>query len=169
MLTDADTPPGLQLVKTQTVGSGVASVTVTDAFSSEWDNYRIIYTGGVQSTSQGFRLNVGSATTQYYHWMTYGSYSGGSAAPQASGQNNVAQFSWIGGGDTNSSVSDFELFAPNKPSYTWFRMLGFYAPYAFAGFNSGVLKDTTQHTAFTLTAEAGTMTGGTIRVYGYRN
>jgi hypothetical protein len=34
---------------------------------------------------------------------------------------------------------------------------------------NGYLADTTSYTAFTLTPTAGTMTGGTIRVYGYRN
>jgi hypothetical protein len=173
VLTAADTNTylansGLVLVKSQTVGAGVGSVTVSSAFNSTYDNYHVIYSGGTQSTSTGLKLTLGSANTQYYHWMVYGSYSGGAGAPQGSGQNNVAQFSWVGGGDSSSSISDFDLFAPNKASYTWFRMNGFYAPFGNAGFNSGVLKDTTQYTAFTLTAEAGTMSGGTITVYGYR-
>jgi hypothetical protein len=33
----------------------------------------------------------------------------------------------------------------------------------------GWLNNTTSYTAFTLTASGGTMTGGTIRVYGYQN
>lgn len=39
MVADTDQPPGLQLVKTQTVGTGVSSVVVTDAFSADFDNY----------------------------------------------------------------------------------------------------------------------------------
>jgi hypothetical protein len=38
-----------------------------------------------------------------------------------------------------------------------------------AVFYQGYLNNTTQYTAFTLTAVAGTLTGGTIRVYGYQN
>ena len=38
---------GLWLVKSQTVGTGVSSVTVSNAFSADFDNYRIIYSGGV--------------------------------------------------------------------------------------------------------------------------
>jgi len=34
---------------------------------------------------------------------------------------------------------------------------------------AGYLANTTSYTGFTITAGAGTMTGGTIRVYGYRN
>jgi hypothetical protein len=33
----------------------------------------------------------------------------------------------------------------------------------------GFLNDTTSYTAFTLTANSGTLTGGEIRVYGYQN
>jgi hypothetical protein len=33
----------------------------------------------------------------------------------------------------------------------------------------GFLNNTTSYTAFTFTPSSGTLTGGTIRVYGYRN
>ena len=32
-----------------------------------------------------------------------------------------------------------------------------------------ILADTTQYTAFTIAPNTGTLTGGTIRVYGYSN
>ena len=46
VLTAADTNTylansGLVLVKSQTIGTGVASVTISDAFSTTYDNYRI--------------------------------------------------------------------------------------------------------------------------------
>jgi hypothetical protein len=34
---------------------------------------------------------------------------------------------------------------------------------------SGMLNNTTSYTAFTITPSSGTMTGGTVRVYGYAN
>jgi hypothetical protein len=67
--------------------------------------------------------------------------------------------------------STFDKYNPNLAKYTYFSgALG----YNTTNGNSrsgltGVLKDTTQYTAFTLTPSAGTLTGGTIRVYGYRN
>jgi len=33
----------------------------------------------------------------------------------------------------------------------------------------GYVNNTTQYTAFTISPSSGTLTGGTIRVYGYRN
>ena len=160
---------GLWLVKSQAVGTGVSSVTVTGAFSADYDNYRILWTGGTSSSATSLKTVLGSANTGYYHWMTYGAYNTGAAAPNASGQNNVSQFSWVGGGDSNGAISDFELFDPFETKNTFMKAMGFYASFANAGFNAGVLKTSTSYSAFTLSADAGTMTGGTIRVYGYRN
>ena len=44
---------GLTLLKTQVVGSAVASVSVTSAFSATYENYLIIYSGGAGSASLG--------------------------------------------------------------------------------------------------------------------
>jgi hypothetical protein len=41
--------PALTLIKTQTIGTAVSSVTVTGAFSTTYDNYKIIVSGGVAS------------------------------------------------------------------------------------------------------------------------
>ena len=51
---------GLTLVKTQTVGSGVSSVTVTDAFSATFDNYEILMSGGTQTATTDVKLKLGS-------------------------------------------------------------------------------------------------------------
>ena len=64
VLTAADMDAvGLWLVKTQTVGTGVSSVTVTGAFSSTYDNYFVTYTGGTGSTQTPLRIQMGSTTT----------------------------------------------------------------------------------------------------------
>jgi hypothetical protein len=38
-----------------------------------------------------------------------------------------------------------------------------------SGQSNGFLNNTTQYTAFTISPASGTLTGGTIRVYGYQN
>jgi hypothetical protein len=43
------------------------------------------------------------------------------------------------------------------------------SPDLFAGTTTGQLTNTTSYTDFSLVLGVGTMTGGTIRVYGYRN
>ena len=42
---------GLFHIKTQTIGTAVSSVTVTGAFSSDFDNYLITVTGGTFNTT----------------------------------------------------------------------------------------------------------------------
>ena len=55
---------GLQLISTTTIGSAVASVAVTGAFSSTYDAYKIIVTGGTASTTDNNMryINTGSTT-----------------------------------------------------------------------------------------------------------
>jgi len=57
---------GLVYIKQQTVGNAVASVTVSDAFSSTYDNYKITYTGGASSGGGALKLTLGATVTGYY-------------------------------------------------------------------------------------------------------
>ena len=47
---------GMWLVKTQTVGTAVSSVTVTGAFSADYDNYLILMSGGTGSDSASISI-----------------------------------------------------------------------------------------------------------------
>ena len=42
---------GMWLLKTQTIGSGVGSVSVTSVFSSSYDNYRVVFTVNSMNTN----------------------------------------------------------------------------------------------------------------------
>ena len=55
-VTSTGNPQGLTLLKSVTVGQGVSTVTVTDAFSSTFDNYEIIMSGGTQSQVTDVKL-----------------------------------------------------------------------------------------------------------------
>lgn len=159
---------GLTLVKTQTIGSAVSSVTVTDAFSSTYDSYQIILTGGVASITNQLQLKLGSTTSGYSLFQVYGSYS--SSTVSGSNYNNLSIWGGVGAGSTNSLNMDVTVLAPNLAKNTHFSSS---AATAVSGgnvfFNAGFLADTTQYTAFTIEASTGTLTGGTIRVYGYQN
>ena len=83
------TAPGLTLIKTQTIGSGVSSITVTDAFSSTYDNYKITITGGTGSINQiGLRITMGSNTAGVQGVAVGAEYGGATFA--ASAVNNGA-------------------------------------------------------------------------------
>ena len=158
---------GLTLISSTTVGSGVSSVTVSNCFSSTYDNYRIQIIGGTMSTNTTAALTFGATTTGYYYAAP--GYSYGGAASSSSGSNQ-ASFAWVLAGDTNSYGGYFDCFGPNLATNTrvaWTRIDN--TSDAVVRVAGGILANTTQYTAFTLTMSTGTLTGGTIRVYGYAN
>ena len=156
---------GLWLVKTQTVGSGVSSVTVTGAFSSDYDNYRIEVSGVVCSTTGVFAsIQIGGQTTNYYGSAYYDSYAGSSTGTV---RTNNGSFLYVGTHDSNNMSMSFDIMAPNLAKIT--NIHGNYYGGNFSGWFGGTHAVATAYTSITLNAGSGTLTGGTIRVYGYRN
>ena len=151
-----------------TVGSGNTSITVSSAFSADFDNYRIIYTGGTGSAAgAGINLQLGASTTTYYNVLTYAPYASG-AYSNLINNNTLGYWYFAGNSDsTYNAILDCELYEPQKARYT--RFASNFIQYDAAGRSSGIHQTATAYTAFTLTLTAGSLTGGTIRVYGYRN
>jgi hypothetical protein len=157
---------GLVLIKSQTIGTTVNSVTVTGAFSADYENYRIIVSGGVASTICGLRLTLGATASDYYSGGLDTNYAGTNGAL---GQANTA-FLNFGGGTVNALTGTADInqpFAAKTTSY--FSTHAFNLAGTNSSFSNGFLNNTTSYTAFTLTTSSGTLTGGTIRVYGYAN
>lgn len=157
---------GLWLIKTQTIGTAVASVPVTSVFSSSYDNYLITVNGGVGSVAQNIGLQLGSTVTGYYGGQmtvtTAGAFAG-------TGMNNAANFTLAGISTTTNNYLNATLFDPfNTKTTRLHSVRGDDRTAGSYGTTTGFLNDTTSYTGFTLIV-AGTMTGGTIRVYGYRN
>jgi hypothetical protein len=155
---------GTWLVKSQAVGSGVSSVVVTDAFSASYDNYLIQWTGGTQSVDTNLTLKLGAAGTNYYGALIHGSFFGGSPANAA--QNGGTAFQWAGGGTSTSAMLSCMLFEPFAARPTHLQAFIRYS--TVYGNNVGYQGDSTSFTAFTLAPASGTMTGGTIRIYGFQ-
>lgn len=158
----------LTLISTTTIGSAVSSVTVSSAFSSTYDNYKIIVSGGAASAdANSWRLQLGATTTGYYWSATRtvwaGTFSG-------DGGSNDSAFT-VGFTNTAVHALNFDLWNPNLAKATG--VFGANVDMRTASgrqfFVSGFADNTTQYTAFTLSPSAGTITGGTIRVYGYAN
>jgi len=157
---------GLWLVKTQTIGNAVSSVAVTGAFSSDYDNYLVTVAGGVHSTgSQVFNLQMGATVTGYYYSLTYSAYN---TTPSAAGGINVAKWDYAGGCNLAGLNARIDINSPFLAKATTFSST--VANHTnYAGNCVGLLNNSTSYTGFTLGLSAGTMTGGTIRIYGYRN
>jgi hypothetical protein len=158
---------GLWLVKSQAVGSGVSSVTVTDAFSADYDNYRILYIGGTQSASANVDLSLGASSTGYNSVLLYTSST--SSSPQAASINNGNAWNWVGGASAGQSSHVLvDLLGPYLSSYTKMRN-GAYQNDNNYGTCNGEHRVATSYTSFTIYASSGTFTGGTICIYGYNN
>jgi hypothetical protein len=159
---------GLWLVKTQTIGTAVSSVAVTGVFSADYDAYKVTITGGAGSASAALTLRLGATATGYYAGYNRATYSTGGAS--VTSDNNAATFTRAGFGTTNTLNANFELFQPFATKNTFF-----YSPFVaqdtaqIAGAGAGFLNNSTSYTDFTIAPSSGTMTGGIIRVYGYRN
>jgi len=159
---------GLQLVKKQTIGTGVSSVTVTSAFSATYDNYKIIVTGGSNSSgTTNVLTTLGGSTTGYYYNLIYTNYN--TTTPLALSASNTSSWAYSAASTgTNGWQMNLDVFAPFLAARTG--MCGNYinlGPALSAGPIGGFIENTNSHTAFTLTPSAGTLTGGTIYVYGY--
>lgn len=158
---------GLQLIKTQTVGSAVSSVQVTGAFSATYDSYKIIYEGGTSSAACRLNMTLGASTTNYSWSTNIADFTNAGVGAY----NGNATSSWaVGSSDTSNTIINFDIYDPflNKQTYgsaNWFREPGtnnLGAPRCFH-------TTTASYTDFTITPSTGTITGGTIRVYGYAN
>jgi hypothetical protein len=157
---------GLTLVSTTTIGSGVSSVVVSGAFSSTYDNYKIIVSGGVASSDANFNLQLGS-TTSNYGWyeqvMT-------TAAPTISGAWIGSTSSFAFGKQSTTLLNGvMEIQCPFLAKATTMTAWGIRnVANVRTAFQYGIIDNTTSYTAFTILSDS-TMTGGTIKVYGYQN
>jgi hypothetical protein len=158
---------GLVYVKSQTVGTAVSSVNVTSAFSTDYDNYRVLYTNGLASGNTiGINMKLGSLVTGYYSGIVNVSYS--TAVVSGIGQNNDVIFNNVGGIGSNSyTMLDCDIYAPFLARWTYISSRAVHYGANF-GNQNGLNVSTSSLTDFTLSPASGTLTGGTITVYGYR-
>ena len=162
---DLNSAMGLVFIKSQTVGSGVSSVTVTDAFSSTFDNYRVIFSGSVASAGVSLQLQIGGFTTGYYGALSKLTFAGTSNTVLSNNASalDVGSIGTIAG---ENSIA-VEVYNPTATTRHAFTSLG----HGNAEYSVGAGQQVTGSAATSLTflPASGTMTGGTIRVYGYNN
>ena len=158
---------GLVYIKSQTVGTGVSSVNVTSAFSTDYDNYRILYTNGLSSaTAIGINLKIGTVITGYYSGLVNVNYS--TSAVTGIGQDNQAIWNNVGGSGAASYVNfDCDIYSPFLARWKFFASRAVHLGSVF-GTGNGLNISTSSITDFTISPASGTLTGGQITVYGYR-
>jgi hypothetical protein len=148
-----------------TIGSAVSSVTVNGAFSATYDAYKIIITGVSSSSADYITLKLGNIATGYYQTRIAFTYAG---VADNGFDNNTVRWTVCARGDATNGISgSFDLLNPFLTKYKFLH--GGVAVPTAAGTINGVLQSTTSVTDFTIAPPSGTITGGTIRIYGYNN
>jgi hypothetical protein len=155
----------------QVTFSGTESIVLNGIFTSNYDNYRLIYEFPSSSTSSGAYLRLaisGTATFDGptdYSWSRY--YASGTTLANnggATAANGVllAGFS----SSTLGSVGVADILSPGKAKATGFAINGTYATLMDNGFGTHSLS--TAYDGIRIYPTAGTFSG-TVRVYGYSN
>lgn len=171
MIADTDTPPGLELVKTQTVGSAVSSVTVNNCFSSSYDAYRLVISSvncSTSNTAMYLQMTAsGTASTASYNFGIPRVDIANGAVAATYSQSGTQMWVSITSSSTSASM---DILDPYAAAYTKFPNLARYElSSGYFGAGAGQHEVATSYDGIKVYPSSGTMTGGTIRVYGYRN
>lgn len=156
---------GLWLVKSQTVGAGVGSVAITSCFNADFRNYRIVFEGGTQTVNDGALQLQFSATAGHYASMIYNPYTGAAGGSLATFNQNFAYFGLSGA--ANQATFSIDVYAPFVTEVT--KYSGTFTSNGYFGSGGGVYFNAISLTGFTIIFPAMTNTGGTVKVYGYRD
>jgi hypothetical protein len=157
---------GLWLVKTQTVGTAVASVVVANAFSADYENYLITMNGGTGSANSAITMQLSGSTTAYNGFLNFGNAAGAGTPLGAA----VAGSSWpfVGGATSGQAAHvSCELFNPFLATNTKIVNAAYQNGDNYGTF-TGEHRVSSSFTGFSISPSSGTLTGGIIRVYGFR-
>ena len=158
---------GLTLINT-TAFSGVATVTVSNVFTTTYDSYRIVLNGFTTATASPTRMRLtvaGTPTTSttYYTAINSITYAGVSSAT-----GNSAFGEWfIGNGATDGRDLVFDIQRPALATFKTLSILGSHSSGTIVG--AALSTANTLHDGFRLFNDGGYNMSGTVRIYGYRN
>jgi hypothetical protein len=153
-----------------TTTSAASTVTISNVFTSTYDNYKIFITG-VSSTDnallyQNALAGTPAGGTSYYYGQIYAN---NSTAPNIYQEYGIAHIV-CGTSNTTSTVSELTIARPALASSTFMQCQG--TKTTTSSYNwqmiTGLHTTTTAYDGFTIKTSGGTFTG-TIRVYGLRN
>ncbi len=155
---------GLVYVTSATVGTGVSSVTVSNAFNSTYDNYLIKITGMTGSAAADTTFQLGGITTAVY--ITSGWYQLISSATINTYTTTAATMPAGTMATTQNTQITIEISSPNLAVTKYVQMNS--ASATLRANSATQIGSSVQATGFTIAPASGTITGGTITVYGYR-
>jgi len=156
--------PGLVHLHTETF-SAKSTVSISDVFSSTYDNYRLVLTHSGGNEDVNFRLQSSGtpSTTNYSDQTVAGDGASATAGRVTRGSVNL-------GINTNPGISDFAIHAPFLTQVT--ALVGF-GGNAYNGSHirmiTGIHSIASSYDGFTLTPGGAGTISGIAHIYGYRN
>lgn len=154
---------GLVYVTSATIGTAVSSVTVSNCFSATYDHYKIIVYNGSSAFTSNLAFQLSGITGAVYNQLGYYQNWGASGITAFA---SVATTVIASESNPTGYVVDMEIKNPflsiRKFGMTQSQSVSVQYSMPF------YINSTTSATGFTLTPGLGTLTGGTITVYGYR-
>jgi hypothetical protein len=165
-------PQGLVHIKTESIGSGVSSVSVNDVFSATYKNYKVIINFLASAgATLALRLRVSGSDES---GSNYNNQRLGVEGSTVVGARSTGQTSANIGSATEVAISlstleianpflttptIVDVFHGRRPSSTTVEML----------LVANGLNTSTSYTGFTIFPSSGTLSSGAINVYGYRD
>ncbi|CAB4180015.1 hypothetical protein UFOVP1047_2 [uncultured Caudovirales phage] len=161
------TASGLNFIKSQVIGSGVQTVTVTNAFSTTYDDYRIVVSNTTLSGGGILYMTINGSAGSTYGSSGYSmSYTTSTLTGDFTGATSAQGFGLAGALGTSSSTFTVDIFSPFLATTT--QTVSRYASNTVQSVWGGHDSNTSSSTNFTLDINSTfTFTGGTIYVYGY--
>lgn len=159
---------GLTLVKSQTIGTAVATIDITDCFSATYDQYLVSWRTTPSTTlaiRAQFLTSVPAAiTTGYYYAGYYSQFT--SSTLNGVNQNNGSSYQVGNISAGAQGAGQFTLLNPfvTDISYMTTQFTDAGNPYQYSGYNSSILA----LPSLRLNTSTGTITGGYVKVYGYQ-
>jgi len=146
------------------ITSGSSSVQLNGVFSSTFRDYRVVFSNFVGTVTGDIELQFVGQTTNY-RWARQAYAFNGVNGDASNFLDSTLNLGWI----TTISYNHitFEVYVPNLAEETVMQGHGFTGGYVTSV--GGYQDSTTQFTSFLIKPASGTLSGGTIRVYGYSN
>jgi hypothetical protein len=166
---------GLWLIKSQTVTGTPSAVVIPSAFSADFDSYRVVISNLTMSanaytTNVFVKMHDGTnpVSANYNFGVPRVDLGSGAVSSLFGALQTTGCIIGTGTGDKFSTA--FDILNPFNPSHTVFSGLTVSAASnGYSGAGSGMHQSSVGYPAFQVLVSTGTITGGNISVYGYRD
>jgi len=156
---------GLVYIKSQTITGTPTTVTIFNAFSADYENYKIIINSNVSSSGNSMFVKLNGSTGSTYNYNgNFMSYANATINGAIGPTQNEGLWLGISGPNFNAS---FDILRPNLANPTI--LLGQSAESVYASTMRGYDSNAASSTDISFIQAGGpTFTAGIITVYGYR-